>query len=96
MAAASGVPYWKGSEDGNLPQPGTLFFEVDNVDDERYTSRPPKPVKAYLKPLAGSYKINHDRVYGVDATDARSLTEAHMKAREQVLESYRTLLHPGF
>ena len=96
-AAASGVETWIGGEDGAPPQPGTLFFEVDNVEDVRYTSRPQRPVKAYQKPLAGSYKINHDRVYGVDATDARSLTEAHMKAREQILQSYRTLRStPGF
>ncbi|HHT53403.1 MAG TPA: FAD-dependent oxidoreductase [Clostridiales bacterium] len=97
VAAASGVETWIGGEDGAPPQPGTLFFEVDNVEDVRYTSRPQRPVKAYQKPLAGSYKINHDRVYGVDATDARSLTEAHMKAREQILQSYRTLRStPGF
>ncbi|MGI6166705.1 MAG: FAD-dependent oxidoreductase [Eubacteriales bacterium] len=97
VAAASGVPTWKGSEKGYPPQPATLFFEVDNVNDRNYTARPPRPVKAYQKPLAGSYKVNHDRVYGVDATDALSMTEAHMKGREQVLESYEKLLAtPGF
>lgn len=97
VAAASGVPTWKGGEDGSAPQPATLFFEVSGADDARYVRRPPVPVKAYLTPRRGCYKVNHDRVYGVDANSARSMTDAHMKARRQVLESYRVLRgEPGF
>ena len=97
VAAASGVPVWFGTEDGGLPQPATLFFEVDGVDDERYEKRPEPPVKAYMLPGGGSYKINHHRVIGVNASSAESMTEAHMKAREQILQAYNTLLEtPGF
>lgn len=97
VAYSAGVPTWKGDENGTGPQPATLFFEVGNVDDSRYTVRPPKPVKAYKMPEKGKYKVNHDRVFGVDATDAASMTAAHRKARRQVEESFRTLRQqPGF
>lgn len=95
VAAASGVETWWGSEDGMLPQPGTLFFEVDDVDDEAFLgrgTRPKQPTKCYRKPIPGTYKINHYRVYGVNANSARSMTDAHIEAREQVLDSYRDLL----
>ena len=95
VAAASGVETWWGSEDGMPPQPGTLFFEVDDADDEAFLSRgsrPTQPTKCYRKPIPGTYKINHYRVYGVNANSARSMTEAHIKAREQILDSYRDLL----
>lgn len=100
VAAASGVPTWKGSEKGEGAQPGTLFFEVSCVDDDAYAAhakRPYKPVKAYKMPEKGRYKVNHERVYGVDATDARSMTDAHIEARRQVLWSYDVLTkEPGF
>ena len=99
-AAASGVETWLGSEEGLPPQPATLFFEVDNADDGAFGSfaaRPEKPVKCYRMPQAGRYKVNHLRVFGVNACDADSMTAAHMKGREQVLQSYGVLLRtPGF
>ena len=101
VAHSAGVPTWKGEEQSGIPQPGTLMFEVDSVSDEdyhNYASRPPKPVKAYRMPTAGSYKVNHLRVFDTDATDSHSMTAAHIKAREQVLESYKVLRQdtPGF
>ena len=101
VAYAAGVATWKGEEESGIPQPGTLMFEVDNVCDEdydSYASRPPKPVKAYRMPEAGAYKVNHLRVFDTDATGSRSMTDAHMKARRQVLESYAVLRNdtPGF
>lgn len=101
VAHSAGVPTWKGEEQSGIPQPGTLMFEVDNVSDEgydNYASRPPKPVKAYRMPAEGAYKVNHLRVFDTDATDSRSMTESHMKARKQVLESYAVLRNdtPGF
>ena len=95
VAAESGVETWWGSEDGMPPQPGTLFFEVDDADDEAFLgrgSRPKLPTKCYRKPIPGTYKVNHYRVYGVNANSARSMTDAHIEAREQVLDSYRDLL----
>lgn len=100
VAFAAGVPTWKGGEDGSAPQPATLFFEIDGVDDDVYAARnarPPKPVKAYKMPGKGRYKVNHERVYFVDANDARSMTDAHIEARRQVLRSFETLRSlPGF
>lgn len=96
-AASAGVPFWFGSEDGEMPQPATLFFEVDRVDDSRFHARPKQPVKAYMLPGGGSYKINHHRVFGVNASSAESMTVAHMKGREQILQSYKILQEtPGF
>jgi hypothetical protein len=101
VAAAAGVPTWKGDEESGVPQPGTLMFEVDNVSDEGFDSfgqRPKRPVKAYRNPENGVYKVNHLRVFDTDATDSRSMTRAHMEARRQVLDSYRVLHDetPGF
>jgi hypothetical protein len=76
-------------------QPGTLFFEVDDADDEAFIGRgkrPTLPTKCYRKPIPGTYKVNHYRVYGVNANSARSMTDAHIEARKQVLDSYRDLL----
>lgn len=95
VAAASGTPTWWGSEDGMPAQPGTLFFEVDDADDEAFIGRgkrPTLPTKCYRKPIPGTYKVNHYRVYGVNANSARSMTDAHIEARKQVLDSYRDLL----
>ena len=97
VAAASGVPTRKGGDGGESPQPGTLFFEVDGAEDEKYLDRPARPVKCYRKPVPGSYKVNHLRVFDVDRADADSMTRGHTEAREQVLDSYRVLLNtPGF
>ncbi len=100
VAHAAGVHTWKGDESSGVPQPGTLMFEVDNVEDEKYAayaSRPTQPIKAYLCPDKGTYKVNHLRVFDTDATDSRSMTKSHMEARLQVIESYNTLKEtPGF
>ena len=100
-AAAAGVPTWKGDEYTGVPQPGTLMFEVDGVDDAAYdafASRPEFPVKAYRTPQEGVYKVNHYHVYDVDAADSRSMTGAHIEARRQVLDAYHVLHDktPGF
>lgn len=98
VAVRAGVPTWVGEEESGVPQPGTLFFEVDNVVDEEYVDRPKGPVKAYRTPAPGVYKVNHYRVFNVDANDSGSMTAAHQKARKQVLEAYRVLVEetPGF
>ena len=98
VAASAGVPTWKGEEKSGVPQPGTLMFEIEGVDDDRYHERPERPVKAYRMPQEGRYKVNHHHVYSVDATSSESMTDAHMQARYQVLDAYRTLKEqtPGF
>lgn len=98
VAAASGVPTWKGDEKTGIPQPGTLMFEVDGADDSDVTRRPKGLVKVYRTPQEGRYKVNHEHVYSVDAADSRSMTDAHQEARRQVMDSY-AVLHdetPGF
>ena len=101
VAERAGVPTYKGDEECGIPQPGTLMFEVGSVDDARFDAfgkRPERPVKAYLTPTKGRYKVNHYHVYNVDATSARSLTDGHSEARRQVLDAY-AVLHdktPGF
>ncbi len=98
VAAAAGVDTWKGDENSGVPQPGTLMFEIDGVNDAAYTERPARPVKAYRTPVEGRYKVNHYHVYNVDAADSRSMSAAHMEARKQVLKAF-AVLHdetPGF
>ncbi len=98
VAAASGVPTWKGDEESGIPQPGTLMFEVDNAKDAEVVRRPRGIVKVYRTPKEGVYKVNHEHVYSVDAADSRSMTRAHQEARRQVMDSYRVLTDetPGF
>ena len=98
VAAAAGVPTWKGDEESGVPQPGTLMFEIDNVSDEGYIARPRQPVKAYRTPTKGRYKVNHFRVFDTDATDSKSMSHAHAEARKQVLDAYKILKNetPGF
>ncbi len=94
VAAAAGVYTYKGEEQSGVPQPGTLMFEVSGVKDEGFlerSSRPELPVKAYRTPLEGKYKVNHYRVFGVDATNSQSMTNAHIKARKQVMDAYDVL-----
>ena len=91
LAHKSGVKTVKGDEKGNSAQPATLFFEVAGVDDNAYSKRPKIPVKAYKMPQKGRYKVNHYRVFDVDATNSISMTNAHIQARKQVLEAYKTL-----
>ncbi len=101
VAAAAGVPTWKGDEESGIPQPGTLMFEVDGVCDEAveaFGKNIAWPVKFYRTPKKGCYKINHYRVFSVDATDSRSMTNAHIEARGQVLKAHSKLREkiPGF
>ena len=91
VAAAAGVPVWKGDEKSGVPQPGTLMFEIGGVDDDRYRERAIKRVKAYRMPEKGRYKVNHFHTYSTDAADSASMTESHMLARKQVLEAFGIL-----
>ena len=101
VAEKAGVPTYKGDEENGVPQPATLMFEVDNVDNGEYAAyaaRPEYPVKAYKMPSKNRYKINHYHVFNVDAANAKSLTNAHSSARKQVLDAF-AVLHdktPGF
>ena len=101
VAAASGVPTWKGDETSGIPQPGTLMFEVSNVVDDEIAAfgrRPKVPIKVYRAPMEGNYRVNHEHVYNVDAADSRSMSAAHQEARQQVVDSYNELHDhtPGF
>lgn len=101
VAAASGVPTWKGEEETGVPQPGTLMFEVSNVVDEEiaaFGKRPKMPIKVYRAPTEGTYRVNHEHVFNVDAADSRQMSAAHREARLQVIDSYNELHDntPGF
>ena len=101
VAACAGVPTYKGEEQSGVPQPGTLMFELGGVNDaayQAYGQRPTRPVKAYLTTQKGRYTVNHYHVYNVDQANSKSLTDAHSKARYQVLDAYRLLKTetPGF
>lgn len=101
LAAKSNVPCYKGAEQSGTPQPATLMFEVDHVNSDeylKYGARPEYPVKAYLMPAKDRYKVNHYHVFSVDAADSKSLTDAHMCARQQVLDAFSVLKDktPGF
>lgn len=94
LVAAAGFGVYKGEEKSGIPQPATLMFEVSNVDDKDYSargSRPEYPVKAYRMPQENIYKVNHYRVFDVDATNSQSMTNAHIKARKQVIDAYNVL-----
>lgn len=94
VAACAGVDTYKGEESSGVPQPGTLMFEVGGVKDDGFNarnSRPERPVKAYRTPIPGRYKVNHYRVFDVDATNSASMTKAHMEARKQVLDALKVL-----
>ena len=97
-ACAAGVHTYKGNEKDGIPQPGTLMFEVGNVDDSKYDKRPKYPVKAYKTPDKGVYTVNHYHVYNVDAANSKSMTAAHIEARRQVVRAYKVLKEetPGF
>ena len=101
VAAASGVPTWKGEEETGIPQPGTLMFEMSGVVDDEiaaFGKRPKRPIKVYRAPKAGNYRINHEHVFNVDATDSRQMSAAHREARQQVIDTCRELNDntPGF
>ena len=97
VAAASGVYTYKGDEKSGVPQPATLMFEVGNAEYQK-SERPTLPVKAYRTPRKGVYSVNHYHVYSVDATNSKSMSDAHRRARLQVLDAYRVLREetPGF
>ncbi len=95
VAERAGVPTWKGEEETFIPQPGTLMFEIDGVNDDefiKFGTRPKYPIKPYRTPRYGCYKINHEHVFNVDATNSKSMTDAHVEARKQVIDSYNTLV----
>ncbi|MBR4014091.1 MAG: FAD-dependent oxidoreductase [Clostridia bacterium] len=96
VATYSGVPVWFGDDEKNICQPCTLFFEVDGVDSDKYTSFP--PYKAYLTNTPGKYKINHTKMYHVDAHNNDSMTQAHIDGRRRVIEMYDSMkkIMPGF
>jgi len=96
VAAKSGVEVWLGDENSGIPQPATLFFEIDNVNDAEYLTKGKH--KAYLSNEAGRYKVNDRRVFGVDATDVRSVTNGHIQGRKYVFESFDAMRStmPGF
>lgn len=101
VAERAGVPTYKGHEESGVPQPATLMFEVEHVDSdeyEEYHARPEYPVKAYKMPSDSKYKVNHYHVFGVDAANAKSLTDGHILARHQVLDALKVLNDktPGF
>lgn len=101
VAAAAGVKTWKGEETSGVPQPGTLMFTMECVDDKgfhAFGARPKRPVKAYRTPREGQYTVNHYHVYNVDACDSGSMSAAHREARRQVLDAYHVLHDetPGF
>ena len=101
VAAASGVPTWKGEEETGIPQPGTLMFEMSGVVDDEiaaFGKRPKQPIKVYRAPKAGNYRVNHEHVFNVDATDSRQMSAAHREARQQVIDTCRELNDntPGF
>ena len=99
VAHKAGVPTYIGDEEYGIPQPGTLMFEVYNVNDQDFINygTAPYPVKPYRTPIDGKYKINHYHVYNVNACDAKQMTDAHILARKQVLSAYEVLLKtPGF
>jgi len=91
VAEKAGVPTYKGDEERGIPQPATLMFEISGVSDDIYACRPQYPVKAYRTPTEGRYKVNHYHVYGVDAANSKSMTEAHAQARVQVGEAFSVL-----
>lgn len=96
VAEKAGVPTWIGHEESGVPQPSTLFFEIDNVEDEKYLCRGGH--KAYLKPEAGCYKINDQRIFGVIASDVRSVTAGHIEGRKKAMETFADMraTMPGF
>lgn len=101
VADNAGVPTYKGEEVHGIPQPATLMFEVNHVNEEAYhafAARPEYPVKAYKTPTSQTYKVNHYHVFNVDAANAESLTSAHRQARRQVLDALDVLRNktPGF
>ncbi len=95
LAFKAGVPTWLGDEESGAPQAATLFFELANVDDEKYLQRGGH--KAYRTPEKGRYKVNDKHVV-VDPSNVRSMTAGHMEGRKLAIESFIDMkaTMPGF
>ncbi|MBQ8294823.1 MAG: FAD-dependent oxidoreductase [Clostridia bacterium] len=96
LAFKAGVPTWLGDEESGVPQAATLFFELTNVDDEKYLQRGGH--KAYRTPEKGRYKVNDKHVMNVDPSNVRSMTVGHMEGRKLAIESFIDMkaTMPGF
>lgn len=96
LAFKAGVPTWLGDEDAGIPQAATLFFELANVDDEKYLQRGGH--KAYRTPRKGRYKVNDKHVMNVNPADVRSMTAGHIQGRKFAMESFNDMkaTMPGF
>ena len=96
LAFKAGVPTWLGDEESGVPQAATLFFELTNVDDEKYLQRGGH--KAYRTPIQGRYKVNDKHVMNVNPGDVRSMTAGHIQGRKFAMESYADMkaTMPGF
>ena len=86
LAFKAGVPTWLGDEESGVPQAATLFFELTNVDDEKYLQRGGH--KAYRTPEKGRYKVNDKHVMNVNPADVRSMTAGHIQGRKFAIESF--------
>ena len=96
LAFKAGVPTWLGDEETGVPQAATLFFELTNVDDEKYLQRGGH--KAYRMPEKGRYKVNDKHVLNINPADVRSMTAGHIQGRKFALESFLDMkaTMPGF
>lgn len=96
LAFKAGVPTWFGDEETGMPQAATLFFELMNVDDQKYLQRGGH--KAYCMPENGRYKVNDKHVMNVDPSNVRSMTAGHIQGRKLAIESYLDMKEsmPGF
>lgn len=96
LAFKAGVPTWLGDEESGVPQAATLFFELTNVDDEKYLQRGGH--KAYRTPEKGRYKVNDKHVMNVNPADVRSMTAGHIQGRKFAIESFQDMkaTMPGF
>ncbi len=96
LAFKAGVPTWFGDEKSGIPQAATLFFELANVDDEKYLQRGGH--KAYRTPEKGRYKVNDKHIMNVNPADVRSMTAGHIQGRKLAIESFLDMkaTMPGF
>lgn len=96
VAFKAGVPTWLGDEESGAPQAATLFFELTDVDDERYLQRGGH--KAYRMPQKGRYKVNDKHIMDVDPSDVRKMTAGHIEGRKLAIESFKDMkaTMPGF
>lgn len=96
LAFKAGVPTWLGDEESGIPQAATLFFELTNVEDDKYLQRGGH--KAYRTPIKGRYKVNDKHVMNVNPADVRSMTAGHIQGRKFAFESYADMkaTMPGF